>query len=66
VQARLEFEDVDPGTATVSYVAALCVVEKPPGDKIRMRVQFMVPLEFPGYTYEWEFDLRVDRSIYIF
>ena len=42
------------------------VVEKPPGDKIRMRVQFMVPLEFPGYTYEWEFDLRVDRSIYIF
>jgi len=40
-------------------------VEKP-GDKVRMRVQFTVPLEFPGYTYEWEFDLRVDRSIYIF
>lgn len=40
-------------------------VEKP-GDKVRMRVQFTVPLEFPGYTYNWEFDLRVDRSIYIF
>ncbi len=36
------------------------------GDKLRMRATFTVPLEFPGYTYNWNFDLRVDRSIYIF
>ena len=36
------------------------------GDTVRMRAQFTVPLEFPGYTYNWEFDLQVDRGIYIF
>jgi len=36
------------------------------GDNIRMRAQFMVPVEFPGYTYNWEFDFQVDRPIYIF
>lgn len=36
------------------------------GDKIRMRAVFTVPLEFPGYTHDWNFDLQVDRSIYIF
>ena len=40
-------------------------VEKP-GDNVRMRAVFMVPLEFPGYTYEWNFDLQVARAIYIF
>jgi hypothetical protein len=36
------------------------------GDNIRMRAIFTVPLEFPGYTHEWNFDLQVDRPIYIF
>ena len=40
-------------------------VEKP-GDNVRMRAIFTVPLEFPGYTYQWNFDLQVERSIYIF
>ena len=40
-------------------------VEKP-GDKVRMRATFMVPLEFPGYTYNWDFDLQVERPIFIF
>lgn len=40
-------------------------VEKP-GDKVRMRATFMVPLDFPGYTYEWLFDLQVERPIFIF
>lgn len=40
-------------------------VEKP-GDKVRMRATFMVPVEFPGYTYEWSFDLQVERPIFIF
>jgi hypothetical protein len=36
------------------------------GDNIRMRAVFTVPLDFPGYTYNWDFDLQVDRPIYIF
>ncbi|MBP1642365.1 MAG: hypothetical protein H6Q03_1034 [Acidobacteria bacterium] len=36
------------------------------GDNIRMRAVFTVPVEFPGYTYIWNFDLQVDRPIYIF
>lgn len=35
------------------------------GDKIRMEANFTVPLEFPGYTYEWAFDLQVERPIFI-
>ena len=35
------------------------------GDKIRMSATFTVPLEFPGYTYELEFDLQVERPIFI-
>jgi long-subunit fatty acid transport protein len=34
-------------------------------DKIRMSASFTVPLEFPGYTYEWDFDLQVERPIFI-
>jgi len=36
------------------------------GDHIRMRATFTVPLEFPGYVYYWDFDLQVDRPIFIF
>ena len=39
-------------------------VEKP-GDNIRMRAVFEVPVEFPGYTYVWKFDWEIDRPIYI-
>lgn len=35
------------------------------GEKVRMRAVFVVPLEFPGYTYEWDFDLQVERPIFI-
>lgn len=36
------------------------------GDSIRMQVTYTVPLEFPGYTYDWHFDHQVERSIFIF
>jgi hypothetical protein len=36
------------------------------GDRIRMEVDYTVPLDFPGYTYEWHFDHQVDRPIFIF
>jgi hypothetical protein len=35
-------------------------------DRVRMRATFTVPLEFPGYTYNWAFDLQVERPIFIF
>ena len=36
------------------------------GDSIKMRVSYTVDVEFPGYTYEWDFEHVVDRAIYIF
>ena len=36
------------------------------GGTVQMRVTFTVPLEFPGYTYYWDFDLRVDRKVFLF
>jgi hypothetical protein len=36
------------------------------GDRIKMEAEFTVPVEFPGYTYNWEFHHMVDRSIFIF
>jgi hypothetical protein len=36
------------------------------GDSIRMEASYTVPLEFPGYTYNWSFDHKVDRPIFIF
>jgi hypothetical protein len=36
------------------------------GDSIRMEVSYTVPLEFPGYTYNGQFDHQVERAIFIF
>lgn len=36
------------------------------GDSIRMQVKYTVPVEFPGYTYNWQFDHQVERAIFIF
>ncbi|MCL4837104.1 MAG: hypothetical protein KJ058_03965 [Thermoanaerobaculia bacterium] len=36
------------------------------GGRVKMSARFMVPLEFPGYTYEWNFNLEVDRAIFLF
>jgi hypothetical protein len=41
-------------------------VEKLTGDRIRMEAKFTVPVEFPGYTYMWNFHHQVDRQIFIF
>jgi hypothetical protein len=35
-------------------------------DRVRMEAVYTVPVEFPGYTYYWEFHQLVDRNIYIF
>lgn len=36
------------------------------GDRIRITANYTVPVEFPGYTYQWEFRHAIDRSIFIF
>lgn len=35
------------------------------GDRIRMRAEYVVPVEFPGYTYQWHFVHELDRPIFI-
>lgn len=35
------------------------------GDRIRMIAEYTVPVEFPGYTYNWTFRHELDRPIFI-
>ena len=35
-------------------------------DHVRMEAVYTVPVEFPGYTYNWEFHELIDRNIYVF
>lgn len=35
------------------------------GDRIRMSAEYTVPVEFPGYTYNWHFRHELDRPIFI-
>jgi hypothetical protein len=35
------------------------------GDRIRMTVEYTVPVEFPGYTYNWNFHHELDRPVFI-
>jgi hypothetical protein len=36
------------------------------GDRIKLEAHYTVPLHYPGYTYEWNFNHVVDRPIFIF
>jgi hypothetical protein len=36
------------------------------GDNIKMRATFTVPIEFPGYVYNWDFDFQLNKAIFIF
>ena len=35
------------------------------GDRIFMELDYTVPVEFPGYTYQWHFHQKLDRPIFI-
>lgn len=35
------------------------------GDRIRITVDYTVPVDFPGYTYNWHFHHELDRPIFI-
>lgn len=34
------------------------------GERIRIRCNYTVPLEFPFYTYHWKFEHEIDRAIF--
>lgn len=34
-------------------------------DRVRMIVDYTVPVNFPGYTYNWHFHHELDRPIFI-
>lgn len=36
------------------------------GDSIQMRARYTIPVEFPGYTYDWHFEHEIQRELYIF
>jgi hypothetical protein len=35
------------------------------GDRVYMEISYTVPVEFPGYTYQWHFRQKLDRPIFI-
>lgn len=34
-------------------------------DRVRMTVDYTMPVQFPGYTYNWHFRHELDRPIFI-
>ncbi|HEX9943982.1 MAG TPA: hypothetical protein VGG03_18375 [Thermoanaerobaculia bacterium] len=34
-------------------------------DRIYIELEYTVPVEFPGYTYQWHFRQKLDRPIFI-
>lgn len=34
-------------------------------ERVRMKVRYTIPVEFPGYTYNWDFEQEIDRPIFI-
>ncbi len=46
---------LDPANVTVERV----------GDSIRMKAEYTVPVQFPGYTYNWHFVHELDRPIFV-
>lgn len=33
-------------------------------ERIQIRLSYVVPLDFPGYTYEWKIEDEIDRPIF--
>ena len=36
------------------------------GDRLLMEATYTVPIQFPGYTYQWHADHKIDVPIFIF
>jgi hypothetical protein len=35
------------------------------GGRVRMKAIYTVPIEFPGYTYNWKFEQVLDRPVFV-
>jgi len=35
------------------------------GDRIHIKAYYVVPVDFPGYTYVWEFNEEINEAIFI-
>lgn len=35
-------------------------------EEIRIHCKYQVPIEFPGYTYVWKFDEKINRPLFYF
>ncbi len=35
-------------------------------NEIRIHCKYEIPIEFPGYTYIWKFDEKINRPLYYF
>jgi hypothetical protein len=35
------------------------------GGRIRIRATYTVPVELPGYTYNWDFEHIIDRPVFV-
>jgi hypothetical protein len=33
--------------------------------RVRMRATYTVPVELPGYTFEWDFEHIIDRPVFV-
>ena len=51
-KAEAEYEV--PSNAIITPVAR--------DNRIEVRVQYVIPIEFPGYTYNWHFKYELDRQ----
>lgn len=41
------------------------VTVKKANDRVQMKASYVVVLDFPGYTYEWNIEHELDRPIFI-
>lgn len=35
------------------------------GGRIRIRATYTIPVELPGYTYDWDFEHIIDRPVFV-
>ena len=35
------------------------------GDRVYIKVEYTIPVEFPGYTYQWHFRQTLDRPVFL-
>ncbi len=62
---QLEKQIIDRGQFLNLPVDKKSVKVKKTNGRIKIEANYVIPLEFPGYTYSWEFKHFVDRPVFI-